>query len=270
MADDLQQDGPFFQRSPTGPWVAPPRAAASAPPRQRVGDSYPAAFKWRRLASVTFLVMTVASVGVRAYRDMSRPEAWSYWKDQYVSPSLTSSLISNVDIDHSGSSRTTLAISGRIGAAAANWLRDRIDEAHLVKGDVVLLSSPGGSLEQAITMGEIIRARGLSTAVGVADHTGHVRAAYCASACVMTYAGGWPRYGVENSALGVHRFTTTVQVADPLADAQRVTGSILGYMAKMGVSARIVEEMSKTRDIRWLDDKDAQAMNLVTAPIGVR
>jgi hypothetical protein len=269
VADDIQQDGPHFQRSPTGPWVAPPRATVSRPsPQQPVSNGYPAAFKWRRLASVTFLVVTAASVGVRAYRDMSRPEAWSFWKDQYVSPSLTSALIPNVDIDHTGQGRTALAISGRIGPAAANWLRDRIDEAHLAKGDIVLLSSPGGSLEQAMIMGEIIRAEGLSTAVGTADQSGHVRAAYCASACVMTYAGGRPRYGVENSALGVHRFTTTAQVADPIADAQRTTGSILRYMTKMGVSAQIVEAMSETRDIHWLSDKDAMAMNLVTAPAG--
>ena len=38
-----------------------------------------------------------------------------------------------------------------------------------------LLSSPGGNLEQAIIMGEIIRSRGLVTAVGVADASGRVR-----------------------------------------------------------------------------------------------
>jgi hypothetical protein len=270
VADDLQQDGPNFQRSPTGPWVAPPRAAARLPMQPRSAAAGPSVYRWRRLAPIIFFTIIVAGTGVRAYRDLSRPEAWSYWKDQYVSPSLSSALISNVDIDHTGQGRTGLAISGRIGPAAANWLRDRIDEAHLAKGDLVLLSSPGGSLEQAMIMGEIIRARGLSTAVGVSDQSGHVQAAYCASACVMTYAGGRPRYGVEKSALGVHRFTTTAQVADPVADAQRTTGSILGYMAKMGVSAQIVEAMSATRDIHWLSDKDAVAMNLVTAPAGAR
>src|SRR5689334_12301148 len=163
-------------------------------------------YRWRRIASIIFFAVTVAGVGVRAYRDLSRPEAWSYWKDHYVSSSLTSALIPNVDIDHSGHARTALAISGEIGPAAASWLRDRIEEAHLAKGDVVLLSSRGGALQQAIIMGEIIRTHGLATAVGVVDSSGRVRSAYCASACVMAYAGGWPRYGIENSALGVHRF----------------------------------------------------------------
>jgi len=270
VVDDLDQNGPRFQRSPTGPWVAPPRIVPQPPAPRRIAATGPSVYWWRRVASVIFFSVVVAGTGVRAYRDLSRPEAWSYWSDQYLSPNLTSALIPNVDINHTGHGRTALAISGRIGPAAASWLRDRIDDTHLAKGDVVLLASPGGSLEQAMIMGEVIRAHGLATAVGAADPSGGIRSAYCASACVMAYAGGWPRYGVENSALGVHRFTTTAPVSDPVADAQRVTGSILRYMTKMGVSAEIVEAMSETRDIRWLDDKDAQAMNLVTEPVRAR
>jgi hypothetical protein len=267
VAGDLGQDGPRFQRSPTGPWVAPPRATSRTVSRQRVSNGYPTAFRWRRLASVVFFTVSIAIIGVRAYRDLSRPDAWSYLKDCF-SPSLTSAVIPNLDIDHSGRGRPALAIAGEIGPAAASWLRDRIDEAHLVKGDIVLLSSPGGNLHQSMIMGEIIRAHGLATAVGVADPTGHISSAHCASACVMAYAGGSPRYGVENSVLGVHRFTMTEQMPDPVADAQRMTGSILGYMIKMGVSAEIVEAMSQTRAIHWLSDRDAQTMNLITAPVG--
>jgi len=71
------------------------------------------------------------------------------------------------------------------------------------------------------------------TAVGVADASGHVRPAYCASACVLAYAGGKTRYGVEGSMLGVHRFVTTAPVPDPVADTQRIAGLVLGYMTKM-------------------------------------
>jgi hypothetical protein len=119
-------------------------------------------------------------------------------------------------------------------------------------------------------MGEIIRAHGLATAVGTADASGKVRPAYCASACVLVYAGGKPRYGVEGSQLGVHRFVTTAPVNDPVADTQRVAGQVLGYMTKMGVSSTVVEEMSETRDVRWLDPKAALAMNLITDPVGSR
>jgi hypothetical protein len=210
----------------------------------------------------------MSGAGIRAYRDLSRPEAWAYWRDQYYAPSLTSRLIAGADLDGSGHGRPALAVSGTIGPAAASWFRDRLDEAHLAAGDAVLLSSPGGDLDQAVIMGEIIRSHGLVTAVGVADASGRIQPAFCASACVMIYAGGKTRYGIEGSMLGVHRFVTTAPVRDPVADTQRIAGLVLGYMTKMGVSSTVVEAMSQTRDVRWLSAKEALAMNLVTDPIG--
>jgi hypothetical protein len=267
--DDREESGSGFQRSPTGPWVTPPRAPSNPtqtprphPPRK--------VFRRNSMLSTAIFSLIILGVGIRAYRDVSQPEAWAYWKDQYFSPSLTSSLVAKADLDGTSRGRAALAIRGRIGPAAASWFRERLDEAHLSAGDVVLLASPGGNLDQAIIMGEIIRSRGLATAVGVADASGRVRSAYCASACVLVYAGGKPRYGVEGSLLGVHRFVTTAPASDPVADAQRTTGMLLGYMTKMGVSSSVVEAMSETTNVRWLDPKEALTMNLVTAPAGMR
>lgn len=258
-------------RSPTGPWVAPPSGPWVAPPRPRAPASPPQApvrrTGRRGLWSVAFFVLLMASVGIRAYKDLSRPEAWAYWRDQYVSPSLTAQRIANAELDGS-TRRPALAIRGTIGPAAASWLRQQIDQAHLAPGDLVLLSSPGGDLQQSAIMGEIIRSHGLATAVGTADETGRVRPAYCASACVLVYAGGKPRYGVEGSRLGVHRFYTTGPVDDPVGDTQRTAGLVLGYFTKMGVSSTVVEAMSQTREVRWLEPKEALAMNLITDPAG--
>jgi len=267
LSVDDRENGSGFRRSPTGPWVAPPptqnRDFQPPPPQPRLRQPIRRYWLWRY--SVFFLILL--GVMIRAYRDMSRPEAWAYWRDQYLSPNLSATRITGVDIDGSGKTRTALLVSGQIGAAAASWLRQKLDDAGLAAGDVVLLSSPGGDLNQAIIMGEIIRARGLATAVGVADATGEVRAAYCASACVLVFAGGKPRYGVKGSMLGVHRFVTTTPVHDPVAEAQRVAGEVLGYMTKMGVSSSVVEAMSQTRDVRWLGSQEALAMNLVTDPV---
>ena len=262
--DGSQNERSSFQRSPTGPRVAAPRPSISRPPLAplRVGGNR------LRIWSVVILVLLISGVGIRAYHDLSRPDAWGYWKDQYTSPSLTSSLIANVDLDGARQGRAALLVSGTIGPAAASWFRDRLEEAHLTAGDAVLLSSPGGNLEQVIIMGEIIRSRGLVTAVGVSDASGRVRRSYCASACVLVFAGGKTRYGIQGSRLGVHRFVTTAAVLDPVADTQRVAGFVLGYMTKMGVSSTIVEAMSQTRDIRWLDTREASAMNLITDPVG--
>jgi hypothetical protein len=253
-----------FRRSPTGPAVAPPRIPAGRappppvqPPRHR-----------RHFWSVAIFILLVSGICIRAYRDLSQPDAWDYWKDQYVSPSLTSQVIDTLHLDGSSKGRRALFVSGTIGPAAASWFRGRLDQANLAAGDIVLLASPGGDLNQAAIMGEIIRQRALATAVGSADASGRIKPGYCASACVLVYAGGKTRFGVLGSALGVHRFVTTRPVDDPVAEAQRISGAVLGYMTKMGVSSSIVEAMSETREIRWLSPKQALAMNLVTDPLG--
>lgn len=229
--------------------------------------SYATGKRRRPIWAVAIFVLLISGIGIRAYWDLSRPEAWAYWKEFYLSPSMTSSLIAKADLDGSGRARTALAISGTIGAASATWLRERLDEAHLVAGDAILLSSPGGNLDQAIVMGEVIRARGLATAVGVADASGQIKQSFCASACVLVYAGGKSRYGIEGSVLGVHRFVTSSPGRDPVAETQRTAGMVLRYMTRMGVSSSVVEAMSETRDVRWLDPREASAMNLITDPM---
>lgn len=260
--EDNQDEGNHFRRSPTGPSVAPPRVRVELPPAPPIRKARFRPSYW----SVAIFALLISGVLIRAYRDLSRPDAWDYWKDQYISPSLVSSQISKLDLDGGARGRRALFVSGTIGPAAANWFRDKLDEAHLASGDVILLSSPGGDLNQAAIIGEVIRSRGLATAVGIADVSGRVKPSYCASACVLVFAGGKPRYGVLGSALGVHRFTTTKPVGDPVAETQRVAGAVLGYMTKMGVSSSIVEAMSETREIRWLGPNEALAMNLITDP----
>ncbi|UPJ49218.1 hypothetical protein IVB30_40740 [Bradyrhizobium sp. 200] len=264
MSTEDSQDGENrFRRSPTGPAVAAPRI----PPGQAPPPVQPPRRR-RHFWTVAIFILLVSGVAIRAYRDLSQPDAWDYWKDQYVSPSLTSQVIDTLYLDGSSRGRRALFVNGTIGPAAANWFRSRLDQANLAAGDIVLLASPGGDLNQATIMGEIIRQRSLATAVGSADVSGRIKPAYCASACVLVYAGGKTRFGVLGSALGVHRFVTTSPVDDPVAETQRIAGAVLGYMTKMGVSSSIVEAMSETREIRWLSPKQALAMNLVTDALG--
>ncbi|MCC8977530.1 hypothetical protein [Bradyrhizobium acaciae] len=277
--DDRQDDGTGHRSSPTGPRVAPPRQTASPfaarpearpsppPPPPQANVASPTRIFRFSLPSIIIFVLLLSSVAIQAYRDLSRPGAWDFWRETYIAASMTSAVISDVDIDGSGHGRRALAISGKIGSASASWFRDRLSEARLAPGDAVLLSSPGGALNQAAIMGEVIRTHGLVTAVATADAAGKLRPAACASACVLVYAGGVARYGVAGSRLGVHRFTTSAPVSDPLAEAQRIQGMVLGYMTKMGVSSAIVEAMSQTSDIRWLSQKEALALNLITKPV---
>ncbi len=262
-------DSQSRQSTPSGPWSVP----QVSPPSQRPGPQQPPPDpeplrRWRpSLTTIAFAVLLFGGLGIRAYKDLSTPEAWSYWKDLYVSPSMSAEVIDNVDPDKSGRGRKALAISGKIGAASATWFREQLDQAKLQPGDIVLMSSPGGNLSQSMIMGEVIRARGLSTAVGTADADGRIKPSFCASACVTAYAGGKVRIGIEGSRLGVHRFTSPKPGDDPVASAQRTMGFVLSYMTRMGVSSSVVEAMSATDKIRWLSSGEASTMNLVTDPV---
>lgn len=212
--------------------------------------------------SILFVAVLFALYGVQAYQDLSSPSAWAYWKDLYFSPSMTSSVVR-------ADGRNALAIEGKIGAAAAIWFREKLDDAKLTAGDIVFLSSPGGRLDQAFIMGENIRARGLTTVVGKVDAQGRPQPSYCASACVLVFAGGKVREAVPRSVFGVHQFSSEIPKGgdpdrDPVADTQRTTGMILNYITRMGVSPSILQLMSASKDIRWLNEREALDLKLVT------
>jgi hypothetical protein len=178
LSTEDSQGENHFQRSPTGPAVAPPRipprhASPTAGKAPQVQAPRPRWHFW----SLAIFAILLSSIGIRAYRDLSQPEAWHYWKDQYVSPSLTSQVIDTLYLDGSNGGRRALFVSGPIGPAAATWFRRRLDQANLAAGDIVLLASPGGDLNQAMIIGEIIRSRSLATAVGSADASGRIKPA---------------------------------------------------------------------------------------------
>jgi hypothetical protein len=260
---------PPSRDDPARPWGEAPAAEPEAPDGQ-LPEGRVRRFGRNSLASILFAILIFALWGGRAYQDLSSPSAWAYWKDRYFSPALNSLVI---QIEAGGRSHRALAVSGEIGAAAAVWFREKLDAAKLAEGDFVLLSSPGGRLDQALIMGEVIRSHGLTTMVAKvdvkADAGGRLRSSYCASACVLVYAGGKIREAFPGSALGVHQFTTNAPKSadfgrDIIADTQKTTGIILAYMTRMGVSPSILQAMSATRDIRWLNDKETFELKLAT------
>jgi len=131
---------------------------------------------------------------------------------------------------------------------------------------IVVLNSPGGSVEGGLALGRAIRAHKFWTQVGSAlplaasvspsipakslpylhrpltpPFTGS-----CVSACTIVYLGGVYRFMDYGSEYGVHRFFSEGQPGpNTEAETQEVEGLIVQYVAEMGADPRWVTEMSK-------------------------
>ena len=124
-----------------------------------------------------------------------------------------------------------LMLSGTIVPGAAASFADEIAR----RGDyveTVALNSPGGSVEDALVIGRLIRESGFSTAVG--------DGALCGSSCPLVLAGGVERIVSDNAAVGVHQIYAgaggdDIGSAQAMSDAQSITARIARYLGEMGI-----------------------------------
>jgi len=99
----------------------------------------------------------------------------------------------------------------------------------------VALDSPGGSVEDALAIGKLIRDKEFATSIAPG--------AFCASSCPLIFAGGKKRLASAKSAIGVHQIYAEVPAnaseketpAEAMSDAQRTTAEISRYLSGMGV-----------------------------------
>ncbi len=132
----------------------------------------------------------------------------------------------------------------------------------------VSLDSPGGSLEDAMTMARLVRKLGLATEV--AD------GAICASSCPLFFAGGVERRVGAKAAVGIHQFYaqsggTPEAPAQAMADAQVTTARISRHLADMGVDPAIWLHALVTppRALYYLSPAEMVKYRLVTKPVTV-
>jgi hypothetical protein len=133
--------------------------------------------------------------------------------------------------------------------------------------ETVALNSPGGSLNDAMQMAELIREEGLATEVP--------DGALCASSCPLVMAGGKTRKAGEKSAVGVHQFyavgAEAAAPAQAMADAQMTTARINRHLAEMGVDPALWLHALDTppRALYYLSPEELSRYRLVTddAPV---
>lgn len=127
-----------------------------------------------------------------------------------------------------------LEATGTIDAEASQRLAEELgSRGEYVK--IVSLNSPGGSVQDAMAMGKLLREQKKATEV--------IDGALCASSCPLLFAGGAERLAGANAAIGVHQFYAvtggnnprTPGPAEAMSDAQMTTARISRYLDELGV-----------------------------------
>ncbi len=128
----------------------------------------------------------------------------------------------------------------------------------------VSLNSPGGALDDAMAMSNLVRAMGISTQV--AD------GALCASSCPLLLAGGLTRTAGNKAAIGVHQFYAGSQTqtgpAQAMSDAQATTARISRHLAVMDVDPALWLHALDTppQALYYFSTEELAKYRLVTQP----
>jgi hypothetical protein len=154
----------------------------------------------------------------------------------------------------------------------------------------VLISSHGGSLGDALRMGELIRERRLAVAVArtliancperapacpAARGQAITGGAFCASACPLILAAGVERLVGPVTMVGVHQITEVLAEKEGLAHLTTIKkiyepgyadAAVQAYLAAMGVGEPVMTLLRKTpaSSIRWLSLPEIAASHLAT------
>lgn len=152
---------------------------------------------------------------------------------------------------------------GSIDVGAATRFAEEID----LRGEYVkriALNSPGGSLEDAMSMARLVRERGFATEVA--------NGALCASSCPLVLAGGTTRAVGAKGAVGLHQFYAGAQPetapAQAMSDAQVTTARISRLLIELDVDPALWLHALDTppRALYYLSAEELAKYRLVTAP----
>jgi hypothetical protein len=182
-----------------------------------------------------------------------------------------------------------LSAEGRIEPGSATAFINAVDRLG-GRRLPILIHSPGGSVPDAMAMGELIRGKGLAVAVArtlmpncaetaprCPDGPGRAitGGATCASACALVLAGGVERLVGPVPLVGVHQITTVVKEIESLSrltstrkyyEQQGADAAVSRYLAAMGVGDPVMALLRKTpaASVYWLSLADLRASRLAT------
>jgi len=135
-----------------------------------------------------------------------------------------------------------VTLSGVMTLVDANFFEAMAD---MCNGGGVLLESRGGSLDAGLRIGEIVRRRGMETAVAYD--------AMCASSCALAWLGGVVRNMFPTSRIGFHE-AYVLEGDSPRTSS--VGNALIGvYLTNIGVPREAVIFITSADDhsLNWLD-----------------
>lgn len=156
-----------------------------------------------------------------------------------------------------------MSAEGSIDLGAARRFAEEVEQ----RGEYVTtlsINSPGGSLDDAMDIARLVRARGMN--VTVAD------GALCASSCPLILAGGAERSVDARAAVGLHQFyaatdLSSVGPAQAMSDAQATTARISRHLAEMGIDPAMWLHALDTppQTLYYLSQEELQRYRLINS-----
>lgn len=131
--------------------------------------------------------------------------------------------------------RQVITMTGAIEPGDAARFAEFLERAETP--EAVYLNSPGGSVTDALVIGQRLRDLGVATAMSDAD--------VCLSACPYILAAGVDRDIPEGAWVGVHQHFFGQNTALPaflaVEDIQRGQGEVMAYLDQMGIDPLVMQ-----------------------------
>jgi hypothetical protein len=152
---------------------------------------------------------------------------------------------------------TIIALNGDVAEGDADAVEALIRSANQ-NGRLVAalrLDSPGGSLNEAVKLADLIRRAKLPTMVAAGSR--------CASACFIVFAAGIEKFANYEAAIGVHGVSD--KAGHETAQTEAATLAMARLASAYGVPPRIIGQMVVTpaQDMAWLKPDDLRSMGAI-------
>ena len=157
--------------------------------------------------------------------------------------------------------KDAVLITGTIAAGDAGRFEDWL-QARPALPEAFLLHSPGGSVRDALQIGQAIRTADLKVMVAAG--------ASCFSACPYILAGGAQREVSRTALVGVHQHyfgeNTYLPAFLLVSDIQAGQGEVMAYLDTMGIDPMVMSKalMTPPEDIYILTPEELETFRLAT------